>query len=193
MDYLTVSEAAEVLQLSVPTIKRYIYEGKLKSTKLPGGQHRIARAEIDRLLAPERQDDSNAAPQSPDTRLDLLERWMTDMQAELERLGATLEVLGRYLSQGAEPTAKTPGGNVTEILVLGPGCQKCNMLHERTMRILEDMGCDHVVLRHVTNLDDIAAFGPILTPALVIGGQIIISGRVPTDTALRQLLTTHLS
>jgi excisionase family DNA binding protein len=45
MDYLTVSEAADVLQLSVPTIKRYIYEGKLKSTKLPGGQHRIARSE----------------------------------------------------------------------------------------------------------------------------------------------------
>lgn len=192
MDYLTVSEAAEVLQLSVPTIKRYIYEGKLKSTKLPGGQHRIARADVERLLAPELQVEGDDAPQPADTRLDLLERWMTDMQAELERLGATLEVLGRYLTREAETPPEMPRGQIEEILVLGPGCQKCNALYERTQRILNDLGVDHVVLRHVKNLDDIAAFGPVLTPALVIDGRIIISGRVPTDSALRQIIAKSL-
>ncbi|NLB97219.1 MAG: helix-turn-helix domain-containing protein [Armatimonadetes bacterium] len=53
MHYLTIAEAAEALHLSVPTIKRYIYEGKLRSTKLPGGQHRIPQSEIDRILSPE--------------------------------------------------------------------------------------------------------------------------------------------
>ena len=193
MDYLTVSEAAEALQLSVPTVKRYIYEGKLKSSKLPGGQHRIPRAEVDRLLVPELDADRVEPTQQPtDLRLAVLERWMSEMQAELERLAATQEVLGRYLSQEAgrpmPPSADVPA----EVLVLGPGCQKCNTLYERTERILSELGRDDITLRHVTNIDDIAAFGPVLTPALVVGDRIVLSGRLPADTALKQLLATHL-
>ncbi len=193
MDYLTVSEAADVLQLSVPTIKRYIYEGKLKSTKLPGGQHRIARSEIDRLLAPDTSPPPvDGDPESIETRLAVLERWMTEMQAELERLGATQEVMGTYLAQGAPQLETVSSGGAKELLVLGPGCQKCNMLHERTRRVLNELGRADVEVRHVTNLDEIAAFGPVLTPALVIGGRIVISGRVPADATLKQLVARNL-
>ncbi|HET7620085.1 MAG TPA: TOBE domain-containing protein [Vicinamibacterales bacterium] len=48
---LTVSEAAERLGVSFSTLKQWIYQGSIRTTRTAGGHHRIAEAEIDRLLA----------------------------------------------------------------------------------------------------------------------------------------------
>ena len=50
MDYLGVREAAERLGVSYPTLKQWIYHGKLRTVKTVGGHHRITQSEIDRLL-----------------------------------------------------------------------------------------------------------------------------------------------
>jgi molybdopterin-binding protein len=50
MDYLGVREAAERLGVSYPTVKQWIYRGKVRTVKTVGGHHRIAQSEIDRLL-----------------------------------------------------------------------------------------------------------------------------------------------
>ncbi len=49
MELLKLRVAAEMLSISYPTLKQWIYRGKLRSIKTPGGHHRIARSEIDRL------------------------------------------------------------------------------------------------------------------------------------------------
>jgi molybdopterin-binding protein len=46
----TPREAAQVLGVSYPSLKQWIYSGKLKSVQTPGGHHRIPETEIDRLL-----------------------------------------------------------------------------------------------------------------------------------------------
>ena len=43
-------EAANILGISYPTLKQWIYHGKLKSVKTPGGHHRVPESEIDRLI-----------------------------------------------------------------------------------------------------------------------------------------------
>jgi molybdopterin-binding protein len=43
-------EAAKILGISYPTLKQWIYRGKLKSVKTPGGHHRVPESEIDRLI-----------------------------------------------------------------------------------------------------------------------------------------------
>lgn len=43
-------EAANVLGISYPTLKQWIYHGKIKSVKTPGGHHRVPESEIDRLI-----------------------------------------------------------------------------------------------------------------------------------------------
>jgi len=43
---LTTREAAKLLKVGVQTIKNYIYEGKIKSFKTPGGHHRILPADL---------------------------------------------------------------------------------------------------------------------------------------------------
>jgi molybdopterin-binding protein len=46
----TVRHACKVLGVSYPTLKQWIYKGKIKTVKTQGGHHRIPETEIDRLL-----------------------------------------------------------------------------------------------------------------------------------------------
>ncbi len=47
---LAPREAANILGVSYPTLKQWIYNGKLKTAKTPGGHHRVPESEIDRLI-----------------------------------------------------------------------------------------------------------------------------------------------
>ncbi len=49
MELLRPKEAAEELSVSYPTLKQWIYRGRLQSVTTPGGHHRIPRTEIDRI------------------------------------------------------------------------------------------------------------------------------------------------
>ena len=50
MELLHLPDAARQLGVSYPTLKQWIYKGKIRAVKTPGGHHRIPRPEIDRLL-----------------------------------------------------------------------------------------------------------------------------------------------
>ena len=47
---LAPREAANILGISYPTLKQWIYRGKLKTAKTPGGHHRVPESEIDRMF-----------------------------------------------------------------------------------------------------------------------------------------------
>ncbi len=47
---LSPRDAALQLRISFPTIKQWIYAGKIRSVRTPGGHHRIPQMEVDRLL-----------------------------------------------------------------------------------------------------------------------------------------------
>jgi molybdopterin-binding protein len=46
----TPRDAAQVLGISYPTLKQWIYKRKLRTIKTPGGHHRIPESELDRFL-----------------------------------------------------------------------------------------------------------------------------------------------
>ena len=48
-ELLTPAEAAKLAGVSYPTLKQWIYKGKIRSVKTAGGHHRIPREEIERL------------------------------------------------------------------------------------------------------------------------------------------------
>ncbi len=56
MDLLKLNEAAEILGISFPTVKQWIYKGKIRSVKTAGGHHRIPQEEIERLLGTKNKD-----------------------------------------------------------------------------------------------------------------------------------------
>jgi len=43
-------DAARLLGISYPTLKQWIYRGKLRTVRTPGGHHRVPRAELDKYL-----------------------------------------------------------------------------------------------------------------------------------------------
>ena len=51
MEYFAVREAARRLGVGYSTLKRWIYQGQIRTTHTLGGHHRIAETEVDRLLA----------------------------------------------------------------------------------------------------------------------------------------------
>lgn len=63
MSLLTVRGAAARLGVGYSTLKQWIYQGQVRTTQTPGGHHRIAEAELERLLA--RRD--VAGPKAPKT------------------------------------------------------------------------------------------------------------------------------
>jgi len=52
MTLVTVRQAASRLGVGYSTLKHWIYEGRVRTRLTSGGHHRIADAEVDRLLAP---------------------------------------------------------------------------------------------------------------------------------------------
>jgi len=50
MELLHLADAARALGISYPTLKQWIYRGKIGSVKTAGGHHRIPRTEVDRVL-----------------------------------------------------------------------------------------------------------------------------------------------
>jgi len=48
--FLTTSQAAKMLNVSVATLKKFIYEGRLRTLKTPGGHHRILKKALLELI-----------------------------------------------------------------------------------------------------------------------------------------------
>src|SRR5262245_31861856 len=64
MALLTVRDAASRLGIGYSTLKQWIYSGRVRTTTTAGGHHRIADAEIDRLIA-HSNPSAPAAPRTP--------------------------------------------------------------------------------------------------------------------------------
>jgi molybdopterin-binding protein len=64
MKLFSPREAAKVLGISYPTLKQWIYKGKIRTVKTAGGHHRIPEKQIDKFLyrAGERGDVSQRRP-----------------------------------------------------------------------------------------------------------------------------------
>jgi len=77
-------------------------------------------------------------------------------------------------SMAKAETAKSEGA---PIKVLGSGCAKCNQLEAATKAALEQLGMD-TTIDHVTDFAQIAAYGVMSTPALVVDGKVVSYGKV---------------
>jgi small redox-active disulfide protein 2 len=76
-----------------------------------------------------------------------------------------------------------------KLQVLGTGCPKCNKLAELSERVAREQNLNFT-LEKVTDINAILAAGVMMTPALMVDGEIKVSGRVPTVPELTALLTT---
>lgn len=73
------------------------------------------------------------------------------------------------------------------IQVLGPGCVKCKKTAEHVQQAVTESGSDALVEK-IEQIDRIMAFGVMITPALVIDGQVRIAGRVPSVEEIKKII-----
>lgn len=74
-----------------------------------------------------------------------------------------------------------------EIRVLGKGCPRCEQLMEEVLAALAELDLKADV-EHVRDLDQIAKYGPIASPALVVNGKVVTMGRVPSKDEIVRIL-----
>jgi small redox-active disulfide protein 2 len=76
---------------------------------------------------------------------------------------------------------------MARIQVLGPGCERCRQLYERTQQAVRELHLDCEVDK-VTDFQAIMSYGILSTPALVVDGEVRMSGRVPAVAELKEML-----
>ena len=76
------------------------------------------------------------------------------------------------------------------IKILGPGCRNCHTLEERTREALDQLGRDAEIVS-VADYTEIAGYGVMKTPGLVIDEQVVIAGKVPSVKDLTELLAVR--
>ena len=74
-----------------------------------------------------------------------------------------------------------------KIQILGTGCPKCNQLYQNAQQAVTESGVE-AELEKVADLNDIMAFGVMVTPALAIDGQVKSSGKVPSTDDIKKMI-----
>ena len=104
-------------------------------------------------------------------------------RAQMDYRLAFLREYKKYMGEPVEVEEQ----QTLEVRVLGPGCPNCDKLEHMVYRIMTAEGIAGDV-EHIKDLNKIAAYGMVATPALVINGEVKSVGRLPRESQLRQWL-----
>ena len=75
-----------------------------------------------------------------------------------------------------------------KLQILGTGCPKCKKLAENAEAAAKALGIEYTIEK-VTDINEIMAFGVMLTPALAVDGEVKVVGKVPGAEAIQEMLT----
>lgn len=70
-----------------------------------------------------------------------------------------------------------------EIKVLGTGCPNCIRLENMCREVVAENNLD-ATIEKVSNVDEFWKYGVMLTPALIINGNLLVQGKLPTRHTL---------
>lgn len=76
-----------------------------------------------------------------------------------------------------------------EIKVLGTGCPKCKALEKMVRNAIEELNIAADVSK-VEDIVEIMQYGVMNTPALVIDGKVVLSGRLPQEKEIKEIIST---
>ena len=75
-----------------------------------------------------------------------------------------------------------------EVKVLGPGCANCKRLKQLARKVIDNLAIDANFVK-VTDYNEIVALGVISTPGLVVNGNVVSNGRIPSETEVTTWIT----
>jgi len=74
-----------------------------------------------------------------------------------------------------------------KLQILGTGCPKCRKLTETAEAAAKELGIEYEVEK-VTDIGKIMEFGVMVTPALVVDGEVKVTGKVPSVEEVKEML-----
>ncbi len=74
-----------------------------------------------------------------------------------------------------------------KIQILGTGCSKCKKLAENAEAAAKQLEIDYEIEK-VSDINEMMKFGVMMTPALVVDGQVKVVGKVPSSDEIKQML-----
>ncbi len=74
-----------------------------------------------------------------------------------------------------------------KIEILGMGCPKCKMLYENAKKAVKEKNIKAEVIK-VEDMGRITAYGVMITPAIVIDGNVKSSGKISTSEEIKKWL-----
>lgn len=75
-----------------------------------------------------------------------------------------------------------------KIIVAGPGCPRCKATEENVNKTCAELGLK-AEISHLYDVKEFAKFGVRLTPAVIVDGKVVISGKVPSVEELKKILS----
>ncbi len=75
-----------------------------------------------------------------------------------------------------------------EIKVLGTGCPNCKALEQATNQAVKELGMDAKITK-VEDMMEIISYNVMRTPALVVEGKVVSSGKKLTVQEIKELFT----
>ena len=72
-----------------------------------------------------------------------------------------------------------------KIEVLGMGCPKCNQLEDRVRQAAKELGIEAEVVK-VKDMKAIMNYGVMMTPALVVDGEVKAAGKIPKIEEIKE-------
>ncbi|MCP4137595.1 MAG: thioredoxin family protein [bacterium] len=74
-----------------------------------------------------------------------------------------------------------------KIEILGTGCAKCGKLEELSKKAADELELDYD-LNKVQDIMKITGYGVMMTPALVVDGEVKVSGKIPSIEEIKKML-----
>lgn len=74
-----------------------------------------------------------------------------------------------------------------DIKVLGPGCKRCQTTEDMVKAAAVELGLD-VSVEKVTDYAEIAKYGIVSTPGIIIDGKVVHAGGLPKEDDLKRWL-----
>lgn len=78
------------------------------------------------------------------------------------------------------------------IKILGSGCTKCTKLEKSVIEAVTQMNLD-LPIEHITDFAQIATYGVMSTPALVLNGEVVSFGKVLSVEEVKQILSVKMN
>lgn len=75
-----------------------------------------------------------------------------------------------------------------KIEIVGPGCPRCIATENNVKEAVKQLGIEAEIVK-ISDVKEFAKKGVMFTPAVIVDGKVVISGKIPTVEEVKKVLS----